>query len=98
MVQQRIPLIAIVFNDGAYGNVKRIQEMRFGGRTIASDLHNPDMLKLAEAYGVEGRRANSPAELQATLHDVLSRNDPVLIEVPVGPMPQMKFTPRSQAT
>ena len=60
MVQQHIPLTAIVFNDNAYGNVKRIQEMRFGGRTIASTLHNPDMLKLAEAYGLEGRRATSP--------------------------------------
>jgi acetolactate synthase-1/2/3 large subunit len=97
MVQQHIPLTAVVFNDNAYGNVKRIQETRFQGHTIASDLHNPDMLKLAEAYGVEGRRANSPAELQATLQDVLRRNDPVLIEVPVGPMPQMRFTPRSQA-
>jgi len=97
MVQQKIPLTAVVFNDNAYGNVKRIQEMRFGGRTIASTLHNPDMLKLAEAYGVEGRRANSPAELKATLDDVLKRNDPVLIEVPVGPMPQMSFKPRAQA-
>jgi thiamine pyrophosphate-dependent acetolactate synthase large subunit-like protein len=55
------------------------------------------MLKLAEAYGVEGRRAGSPEELQATLHDVLQRNEPVLIEVPVGPMPQMRFAPRAQA-
>jgi acetolactate synthase-1/2/3 large subunit len=96
MVQQKIPLIAVVFNDSAYGNVKRIQEMRFGGRTIASTLHNPDMLKLAEAYGVEGRRAGSPAELKSTLDDALKRNGPVLIEVPVGPMPQMKFTPRRE--
>ncbi len=97
MVQQNIPLVAIVFNDNAYGNVKRTQETRFGGRTIASTLHNPDMLKLAEAYGVEGRRANSPSELRTTLDEVLKRNNPVLIEVPVEPMPQMRFTPRAQA-
>jgi acetolactate synthase I/II/III large subunit len=97
MVQQKIPLTAVVFNDNAYGNVKRIQEMRFGGRTIASTLHNPDMLKLAEAYGVEGRRANSPAELKATLEEVLKGNQPVLIEVPVKPMPPMNFKPRAQA-
>jgi acetolactate synthase-1/2/3 large subunit len=97
MVQQNIPLIAVVFNDNAYGNVKRIQEMRFGGRTIASTLHNPDMLKLAEAYGVEGRRASSPAELKSTLEDVMKERHPVLIEVPVGPMPQMSFKPRAQA-
>ena len=98
MEQHRIPLIAIVFNDNAYGNVKRIQELRFGGRTIASDLHNPDMMALAAAYGVEGRRANSPQELESSLEEVLRQSNPVLIEVPVGPMPQMRFTPRGEAT
>jgi acetolactate synthase I/II/III large subunit len=96
MVQQKIPLTAIVFNDNAYGNVKRIQETRFGGHILATDLHNPDMLKLAEAYGLEGRRAKTPEELRTTLHEVLGRNDPVLIEVPVGPMPQASFRPRRQ--
>jgi acetolactate synthase-1/2/3 large subunit len=94
MVQQRIPLTAIVFNDNAYGNVKRIQETRFGGHTIATELHNPDMLKLAEAYGVEGRRAHTPEELRKTLHEVMKGNEPVLIEVPVGPMPQAGYRPR----
>ena len=94
MVQQKIPLIAIVFNDNAYGNVKRIQETRFEGHTIATTLHNSDMLKLAEAYGVQGRRATTPDELRETLSDVMKRNDPVLIEVPVGPMPQASWRPR----
>ena len=93
MVQHRIPLTVVVFNDNAYGNVKRYQETRFGGRTIASDLHNPDLLKLAEAYGLEARRAFSPAELKTTLTEVLKRREPVLIEAPVGPMPAVNFRP-----
>ena len=97
MVEQKIPLTAIVFNDNAYGNVKRIQQTRFGGRTIVSDLHNPDMMKLADAYGVEGRRVKSPAELKTTLLDVFKRNEPVLIEAPVGPMPSVNFRTRAQA-
>jgi acetolactate synthase-1/2/3 large subunit len=96
MVQHKIPLIAIVFNDNSYGNVKRIQETRFGGRTIASTLHNPNLMKLAEAYGLEGRRANSPEQLKSVLEDVFKSNDPVLIEVPVGPMPELKFAPRAR--
>jgi acetolactate synthase-1/2/3 large subunit len=92
MVQQKIPLTAIVFNDNAYGNVKRIQQMRFGGRTIASDLYNPDMAKLADAYGIEFHRASSPGELGAKLHEVWGGPmRPLLIEVPVGEMPQMQF-------
>jgi acetolactate synthase I/II/III large subunit len=96
MVQQNIPLTAIVFNDNAYGNVKRIQQMRFGGREIATDLHNPDMMKLADAYGIEGRRAVTPDELRSTLREVFANPRPVLIEVPVGPMPQMQFAQRAQ--
>lgn len=90
MVQQQIPLTAIVFNDNAYGNVKRIQQMRFNGREIATDLHNPDMMKLADAYGIEGRRVSTPDELKSTLQEVFQRPRPVLIEVPVGQMPPMQ--------
>jgi acetolactate synthase-1/2/3 large subunit len=97
MVQQEIPMVAIVFNDQAYGNVLRIQEMRFGGRTIASRLYNPDMLKLADAYGLQGMRAKDPEELRACLRAALASNEPTLIEVPVGPMPQMQTVMAQQA-
>ena len=59
LVQHNIGLITIVFNDNAYGNVKRIQQVDMGGRTIASDLVNPDYVKLAESFGVTGRRADA---------------------------------------
>lgn len=86
-VMFNIPLVTIVFNDGAYGNVKRIQQEQYGGRTIASDLHNPDMLKLADAYGLLGIRAHTPDELRAAIREGFKHDGPVLIEVPVGPMP-----------
>jgi acetolactate synthase-1/2/3 large subunit len=89
MAQQKIPLTAIVFNDNAYGNVKRIQQLQFGGHEIATDLYNPDMMKLADAFGVEGRRANSPQELRTVLREVFASPRPVLVECPVPPMPQM---------
>jgi len=37
-MRHRIPLVTIVFNDGAFGNVRRIQEERYGNRLIGSDL------------------------------------------------------------
>lgn len=91
MAMHKINVVAIVFNDNAYGNVKRIQETRFGGRTIASDLHNPDFVKLAEAFGVQGMRAHTPEQLRDCLRTALRDGLPTLIEVPVGPMPQMAF-------
>lgn len=89
LVQQRLPVVAIVFNDNAYGNVRGIQATRFGGHYIASDLYNPDLMKLADAYGMVGRRAKGPQELRTELRAALAANEPTLIEVPVGPMESM---------
>lgn len=87
MVRHRINVVAIVFNDNAYGNVRRIQQESFGGRLIASDLHNPDFARLADAFGVEGMRAEGPEGLRAALRAALRHDRPALIEVPVGEMP-----------
>jgi acetolactate synthase-1/2/3 large subunit len=87
-VQHGINAVVVVFNDNAFGNVMRDQVNRFESRIIGSKLHNPDFVKLAEAYGARGLKASGPEELEATLRDVLAANDaPTLIEVPVGPMP-----------
>ena len=50
-MRHRIPLVAIVFADGAFGNVRRIQQEAFGNRLIACDLANPDFVKFAESFG-----------------------------------------------
>jgi acetolactate synthase-1/2/3 large subunit len=87
-VRHRIPLTTIVFNDGAFGNVRRIQEEKFGNQLIASDLANPDFVKFAESFGAAGERARSPQMLRAALRRAFARRDgPSLIEVPVGPFP-----------
>jgi acetolactate synthase-1/2/3 large subunit len=86
-MRHRIPLVAVVFADGAFGNVRRIQEEQFGNRLIACDLANPDFVKYAESFGAAGRRARSPAELGAALRRAFAAREPTLIEVPVGPMP-----------
>ena len=87
-VQHGIPLVTVVFNDGAYGNVKGFQKSNFGGRTIASDLRNPDFVRLAESFGAQGLRANGPEELRGALRKGFAQTDvPTLIEVPVGEFP-----------
>jgi acetolactate synthase-1/2/3 large subunit len=87
-VRHRIPLVAVVFNDGAFGNVRRIQAERYGNRLIACDLANPDFLKFAESFGASTERAKDPASLRAALKRGLARRDgPTIIDVPVGPMP-----------
>ena len=86
-VNHGINAVVVVFNDNAYGNVLRDQTTRFEGRTIGAKLHNPDFMKLADAYGVHGVRANGPDELESALRESLTIEKPTLIEVPVGMMP-----------
>ena len=86
-VKYGINATVVVFNDNAYGNVLRDQTTRFDGRTIGADLHNPDFMKLAEAYGVRGMRAQDAEELESALSKSLTVERPTLIEVPVGMMP-----------
>jgi len=87
-IRHRIPLTVVVFNDGAFGNVRRTQEEQFGNRVIASDLANPDFVRYAQSFGAEAERARNPQELRAALKRAFKRRDgPSLIEVPVSQMP-----------
>jgi acetolactate synthase-1/2/3 large subunit len=87
-MQHRIPLVTVVFNDGAFGNVRRIQQERFGNRLIASDLTNPDFVAYGKSFGAEAVRVRTPEELRTTLRRAfVHRDGPTLVEVPVGALP-----------
>ena len=83
-VQERIGVVTVLFDNNAYGNVLRDQQ-RIYGREVASRLHNPDWLRLAESYGVAAASATTPEELRSALDDALSADAPALIHVPVDP-------------
>jgi acetolactate synthase-1/2/3 large subunit len=76
-------VVAIVFNNGAYGNVRRDQQTGYGNRLLGADLENPDFVALAQAFGVTAMLARDPAELHDALTAALALNAPVVIEVPV---------------
>jgi len=85
-VQHQIPVVVVVFNDNAYGNVLRAQLEKFDGHVLGSRLHNPDFAALARSYGARGVRAMGAAELKAAIQDGLQQKVPTLVEVPVGEM------------
>jgi acetolactate synthase I/II/III large subunit len=89
-VQQGINVVAVVFNDNAYGNVARDLDEHWGGK-FGAELHNPDFVRLAEAYGAVGRRAKDPGEVGKLIADAIQMDRPVLIEVPVGRMSRPVF-------
>ncbi|MGH3589055.1 MAG: thiamine pyrophosphate-dependent enzyme, partial [Pseudonocardia sp.] len=85
--KHKIGLVTVVFDNSSFGNVKLIQAEQYGGRHLGVDLHNPDFVALAAAFGIAGYRARTPAELRTVLADALAMDEPALIEVPIGPMP-----------
>ncbi|HJM51425.1 MAG TPA: thiamine pyrophosphate-binding protein [Alphaproteobacteria bacterium] len=96
-VQHGINVVAVVFNDGAYGNVRRMQKNEYGGRLIATDLKNPDFVGLAQSFGALGLRAGSPDELKGAIETGFAHPGPVLIDAPVGEMPDPWQTLESTA-
>ena len=83
-VQFNIGVVTLVFNNNAYGNVRRDQRERFDGRVVASDLVNPDFVKLAESFGVGAARVTSPEGFRPALEKALAHGGPslIVIEVP----------------
>ncbi len=87
-MRHRIPLVTVLFSDGAFGNVRRIQQERYGNRLIGSDLANPDFVAFGKSFGAEATRVTSPDDLRQALRRAFAHRDgPTLIEVPVGQMP-----------
>ena len=85
-VQYRIGVVTLVFNNNAYGNVRRDQNERFDGRVVAADLVNPDFVKLAESFGAGAARVTSPEGFRPALEKALADGGPyvIAVEVPTG--------------
>jgi acetolactate synthase-1/2/3 large subunit len=86
-VRHHIPIVVVLFNDGAYGNVRNMQKKDHGNRVIGSDLANPDFMRLADSFGIGGYRAKDPASLRKALEQALATHEPAVIEVPCGDLP-----------
>jgi acetolactate synthase-1/2/3 large subunit len=82
-VQFNIGVVTLVFNNNAYGNVRRDQRERFDGRVVASDLVNPDFVKLAESFGVSAARVTAPEAFRPALEKALADGGPYLIAIEV---------------
>ena len=75
-----INVVAVVFNNHAYGASMWDQTHQYGGRFIGTDLNNPDFLKLAEAFGVRGMKSE-PDAIGGALRQALQADAPVLLEI-----------------
>ena len=92
-IRSNINLIAMVFNNGAFGASQWDQTHRYDRQYIGTDLHNPDFVKLAEAFGAVGMRTE-PDGIGTSLKQALAANAPVLLEVVLPKMmPPFQIVP-----
>ncbi len=82
-VENGVKMPVVVFNNGGYYIMKLGQEKLFNGRHIGVDLHNPDFVKLAEAFGARGVRVDSMDEFKPALKEALDADALTLIEYPI---------------
>ena len=83
-VKYQLNLVNIVFNNHAYGNVRRDQQENFGGNVIGSDLYNPDFVRFAESFGARGFHVETPGQLRVALQTAFKETGPTLIEMRVS--------------
>ena len=68
-----LPIINVVFNNGVLGMVRQWQTLIYNKRYASTMLdRSPDFVKLAEAYGLSGKRVTNVADLEAALHEALA--------------------------
>jgi pyruvate dehydrogenase (quinone) len=84
IVQYKLPVKVVVFNNRSLGMVKLEMEVA-GLPDWQTDMHNPDFAMVAQAMGMKGIKVNDPGEVEQALRDALLYNGPVLLDIMTDP-------------
>ncbi len=81
VVQENIPVIIAIFNNGYLGMVRQWQELFFDKRYSYTCIRDSvDFVKLAEAYGALGLRVKQPSEVRPAIEKAIASGRPTLID------------------
>ncbi len=83
VAQYNIPIWMIVLNNHGHGMVRQWQDLFHGHRRIGVDLLNPDFVRLAQSFGIQGFSVNEAGALEEALTIMESIDGPVMLEVMV---------------
>ena len=78
-----INVVTVVVNDGALTAIKGSQQKGCDGRTIDTDLYNPDFIQFAKSFGAYAARVDDLANFEEILKEALESKLPAIIEVPM---------------
>ena len=79
-----LPVVIVVENNGALGNVRMWQRLFYGKRFSQTTLDfGPDWVKLAESYGIKGYRASNAKEFEKVFTEAFKSKKPCVIDARV---------------
>jgi acetolactate synthase-1/2/3 large subunit len=90
-VQEELPIVVLVVNNGMYGTIRMHQERLFPGRVVGTDLVNPDFAAWAHAFGAYGEVVLSSEDFPSAFERALAQHRPALLELRVD---REAITPR----
>ncbi|MED0758941.1 sulfoacetaldehyde acetyltransferase [Aneurinibacillus thermoaerophilus] len=82
-VEEKIPVVACVFNNGAWCAEKKNQVDFYNSRFVGADIDNPDFAEVARAMGAVGIRVEKADELGAVIQEAIESNKPTVIDIQV---------------
>ncbi len=85
LVQLKLPVKVVVFNNGALGFIE-LEQKSSGFLDTGTELVNPNFAAMAEAIGIKGVRIDDPADVEGKLAEVLAHPGPVLVDAVVNRM------------
>jgi len=85
IVQEKAAVKIAIINNGYLGMVRQWQELFFGRRYVATPLHCPDFIKIAEAYSIPALNVKTKEEVVPAIEQALDEPGPFLINFVVEP-------------
>ena len=80
-VRERIPVTAVVFNNGQWGAEKRNQIDFYADRFLGTELENPSFAEIARAMGAQGHRIDQPDQVGDALRSATASGEPTVLEI-----------------
>lgn len=79
--QEKLPVKILILNNQYLGMVRQWQELFFEERYSFTEMHNPDFIKIAQAYGIRARKVTEREDLSEALTEMLESKEAYLLEV-----------------
>src|SRR2546430_9876761 len=84
-VQEKLPIVVLVVNNGMYGTIRMHQERQFPGPVVGTDLVNPDFVAYAQAFGAYGELVERTDAVPAALERALAAGVPAVLTLRIDP-------------